>query len=146
MKCQETVLLVSSLLSILGSTIIIISLLSLSFPDLLTGVLAENLYYLEALLQEEIVQYDISLDVRQLRAPVIIILYTLAGFTILESVLLILGVKTKVSCHYSQHLVHSNRADTEKSPAAALGPPFLPGGHRQSRHGGPGLCWTVQHG
>ena len=28
-----------------------------------------------------------------------------------------------------------SRADTEKSPAAALGPPFLPGGHRQSRHG-----------
>ena len=99
---------VSSLLSILSSTVIIIGLVSLSFPDLFTGVvLAENLYYLEALLQEEIVQYDINLDVRQYRGPIIIILYTLSGFTILESVLLILGVKTRVSCQNRQHLVHS---------------------------------------
>ena len=101
MKCQEVVLMVTSLLSILSSTGIILCLLSISLPNLFTGVpLAQNLNYLEALLQEELVRYNINIDIRQYRGPVITLLYTLSGFTVLESILLILGVKSRVSTEY----------------------------------------------
>ena len=98
MKCQETVLLLSSFLSIIGSTVIIVCLVSLSWPNLFTGVvLPENLDYLESLLQEELEKYEINLDIREYTGTAIIILYTISGLNILESILLILGVKTMVS-------------------------------------------------
>ena len=97
MKCQETVLLLSSFLSIIGSTVIIVCLVSLSWPDLFTGVvLPENLHYLESLLQEELGKYEIRLDIRQYTDNAIILLYTISSLTLLESLLLILGVKTRV--------------------------------------------------
>ena len=91
-------LLLSSFLSIIGSTVIIVCLVSLSWPNLFTGVvLPENLDYLESLLQEELEKYEVNLDIRQYTGTAIIILYTISGLNILESILLILGVKTMVS-------------------------------------------------
>ena len=91
-------LLLSSFLSIIGSTVIIVCLVSLSWPDLFTGVvLPENLDYLESLLQEELETYEVNLDIRDYTGSAIIILYTISGLNILESILLILGVKTMVS-------------------------------------------------
>ena len=80
------------------STVIIVCLVSLSWPDLFTGVvLPENLDYLESLLQEELEKYEVNLDIREYTGTAIIILYTISGLNILESILLILGVKTMVS-------------------------------------------------
>ena len=91
-------LLLSSFLSIIGSTVIIVCLVSLSWPNLFTGVvLPENLDYLESLLQEELEKYEVNLDIREYTGTAIIILYTISGLNILESILLILGVKTMVS-------------------------------------------------
>ena len=98
MKCQETVLLTSSLISILGSSVIVVCLVSLSVPDLFTGVvLSDNLNYLESRLQEELRKYEINLDIRQYTDNAIILLYTISSLTLLESLLLILGVKTRVT-------------------------------------------------
>ena len=72
--------------------------MSLSWPNLFTGVaLPENLDYLESLLQEELEKYEVNLDIRDYTGSAIIILYTISGLNILESILLILGVKTMVS-------------------------------------------------
>ena len=104
MKCQETVLLVSSLISILGSSVIIVCLVSLSVPDLFTGVvLPENLHYLESLLQEELGKYEIRLDIRHYTDKAIIVLYTISSFSLLESLLLVLGVKTRVTLLGPEH-------------------------------------------
>ena len=97
MQCQETVLLTSSLISLLGSTVILVCLVSISLPHLFTGnLLADNLAFMETFLQEELVKYDIDIDIRQYRDVAMIVLYTTSSITILESVLLILGIKTRV--------------------------------------------------
>ena len=97
MQCQETVLLTSSLISLFGSTVIIVCLVSISLPHLFTGgFLADNLAFMETFLQEELVKYNIDIDIRQYRDVAIIILYTTSALTILESGLLILGIKTRV--------------------------------------------------
>ena len=97
MQCQETVLLTSGLLSLLVSTLVILCLVSISLPDLFTGVLlADNLAFMETFLQEELLKYDIAIDVHQYANVAIIILYTISSLAILETVLLILGIKTRV--------------------------------------------------
>lgn len=97
MQCQETVLLTSSLLSLFSSTVIIVCLVSISLPRLFTGVfLAENLAFMETFLQEELIKYEIEIDIRRYSGVAITILYTLSALTILESVLLILGIKIRV--------------------------------------------------
>ena len=97
MQCQETVLLTSSLISLLGSTVILLCLVSISLPHLFTGsLLADNLAFMETFLQEELVKYDIDIDIRQYRDVAIILLYTTSALEILESVLLILGIKIRV--------------------------------------------------
>ena len=90
-------MLTTSLISILGSTVILVCLVSISLPHLLTGSpLADNLTFMETFLQEELIKYDIDIDIRQYRDVAIIVLYTTSALTILESVLLILGIKTRV--------------------------------------------------
>lgn len=97
MQCQETVLLTSSLLSLLSATVVIVCLVSISLPHLFTGaLLADNLAFMETFLQEELNKYDIAIDVHQYANVAIIILYTISSLTILESVLLILGIKSRV--------------------------------------------------
>ena len=97
MQCQETVLLTSSLISLFGSTVIIVCLVSISLPHLFTGgFLADNLAFMETFLQEELVKYDIDIDIRQYAEVAIIILYSISALEILESGLLILGIKTRV--------------------------------------------------
>ena len=106
MQCQETVLLTSGLLSLLVSTLVIVCLVYISLPDLFTGVLlADNLAFMETFLQEELLKYDIAIDIHQYVDVAVIILYTTSSLTILESVLLILGIKTRVGPLHLQSTV-----------------------------------------
>merc|ERR1711971_884700 len=107
MQCQETVLLTSSLISLLGSTVILVCLVSISLPHLFTGnLLADNLAFMETFLQEELVKYDIDIDIRQYRDEAIIVLYTTSAITILESILLVLGIKTRRNLLLLPWLIH----------------------------------------
>ena len=115
MQCQETVLLTTSLISILGSTVILVCLVSISLPHLLTGSpLADNLTFMETFLQEELIKYDIDIDIRQYRDIAMIILYTISSLTILESVLLILGIKTRVKVYSKSTQSHGTFSHPQK--------------------------------
>ena len=103
---SEVLLITSGLMSTVTSSLLIVFLVSLLFPDTFQGVpLAGNLKYLEAEIDNQLDLYNISssVPVSTISYIVQIALISLCAVFMLESLILIAGIHTKVDVFFSQN-------------------------------------------